>query len=383
MLSPMHRLAAGHLGPPSPRGAAGQRTLALVAVAVLALTTIGGATAARADPGPEKRQRRVSFCAEDADLHALLGAFGKLGRFDIVVPDSVSGRVSTRMQRVSWKRALRAILEKNELDQTRIGQVLVIKPAAATAQHEKMLKRIEVRQQTKKARRSGSARPRADGPASEQSAAAGQEKPAWKRRIELDLTEVDILDILRLLSSVGRCKVLVSEQDAGTVTVSARRAKVHNLLHAVLWSQGLTWNERGDRVEVFSLQEAPAARKQLGTLDEQAKRLAAAAQAAQNEPPPADPCPPAATSVRACGFTLDQLRLLGLFSTGRQRYALLADPNDRPLTIRKGDRIAKEGFTVAAIRSGEVVFRKTVQNRSGQTLTHSATLKLKNPAGCP
>jgi len=55
----------------------------------------------------------------------------------------------------------------------------------------------------------------------------------------------------------------------------------------------------------------------------------------------------------------------------------------RPLTIRKGDRIAKEGFTVTAIRSGEVVFRRTAQNRTGQTLTQTATLRPKNPGGCP
>jgi type II secretory pathway component HofQ len=53
---------------------------------------------------------RFDIELQNADLHATIHMLADLGDLDVVVPDTVYGRVSLRLSDVTWETALAAVL---------------------------------------------------------------------------------------------------------------------------------------------------------------------------------------------------------------------------------------------------------------------------------
>ena len=97
-----------------------------------------------------------------------------------------------------------------------------------------------------------------DGAAAFTPAIAGQVEgaPAGKydgRRIDLDLKDADIHNVLRLLADVGRVNVVTADDVTGTVTIRMRNIPWDQALDVVLQSKNLGMVQRGNIIRVAPL----------------------------------------------------------------------------------------------------------------------------------
>ncbi len=79
------------------------------------------------------------------------------------------------------------------------------------------------------------------------------QRAAVGRRIDLDLKDADIHDVLRLLSDVGRVNVVTADNVSGSVTIRMRNVPWDQALETVLQAKGLGMVRRGNLIRVAPL----------------------------------------------------------------------------------------------------------------------------------
>jgi type IV pilus assembly protein PilQ len=75
------------------------------------------------------------------------------------------------------------------------------------------------------------------------------------RRIDLDLKDADIHNVLRLLADVGRLNIVTADNVAGTVTIRVRNIPWDQAMDVVLQSKGLGMVRQGNLIRVAPLGE--------------------------------------------------------------------------------------------------------------------------------
>jgi len=86
----------------------------------------------------------------------------------------------------------------------------------------------------------------------------GQQAPARGyagRRIDLDLKDADIHNVLRLLADVGRVNIVTADNVSGTVTIRMRNVPWDQALDVILQSKSLGLERRGNMLRVAPLDQ--------------------------------------------------------------------------------------------------------------------------------
>ena len=86
-------------------------------------------------------------------------------------------------------------------------------------------------------------------------AMAGQRRGFRGRRIDLDLKDADIHNVLRLLADVGRVNIVTADNVQGTVTIRMRNVPWDQALDVVLQAKSLGMVRRGNMIRVALLTE--------------------------------------------------------------------------------------------------------------------------------
>ncbi|KYF88946.1 pilus assembly protein PilQ [Sorangium cellulosum] len=81
-------------------------------------------------------------------------------------------------------------------------------------------------------------------------AIAGQQRRFTGRRIDLDLKDADIHNVLRLISDVGRVNIVTADNVSGTVTIRMRNVPWDQALETVLQAKGLGVVRQGNMIRV-------------------------------------------------------------------------------------------------------------------------------------
>jgi len=94
-------------------------------------------TAAVLDKDKVYTGERLTLNFQDIDVRPLLQLLADTSGQNIVVSDSVKGRVTLRLQNVPWDQALDIVLRTKGLDMRRKDNVILVAPQAELAAHEK------------------------------------------------------------------------------------------------------------------------------------------------------------------------------------------------------------------------------------------------------
>ncbi len=94
-------------------------------------------TAAVAEKDKVYTGERLTLNFQDIDVRPLLQLLADTSGQNIVVSDSVKGRVTLRLQNVPWDQALDIVLRTKGLDMRRKDNVILVAPQAELAAHEK------------------------------------------------------------------------------------------------------------------------------------------------------------------------------------------------------------------------------------------------------
>src|SRR4029453_17764274 len=81
----------------------------------------------------------------------------------------------------------------------------------------------------------------------------GQQRRFTGRRIDLDLKDADIHNVLRLVSDVGRGNIVTADNVSGTVTIRMRNVPWDQALETVLQAKGLGMVRQGNMIRVAPL----------------------------------------------------------------------------------------------------------------------------------
>ena len=97
------------------------------------------------DDEAEERQKEFSFVGEklslnfqDIEVRAVLQLIADFTGLNLVASDTVSGRITLRLQNVPWDQALELVLKTKGLDKRLVGNVLMVAPAAEIAERERL-----------------------------------------------------------------------------------------------------------------------------------------------------------------------------------------------------------------------------------------------------
>jgi len=92
----------------------------------------------------EKRKKEFSYVGEklslnfqDIEVRAVLQLIADFTGLNLVASDTVAGRITLRLQNVPWDQALELVLKTKGLDQRKVGNVLMVAPAAEIAERER------------------------------------------------------------------------------------------------------------------------------------------------------------------------------------------------------------------------------------------------------
>lgn len=104
----------------------------------------------------EKRKRsdftysgeKLSLNFQDIEVRSVLQLIADFTSLNLVASDSVSGKITLRLQNVPWDQALDLILKTKGLDKRTIGNVMLVAPADEIAQRERL--EMESNNQTEK-----------------------------------------------------------------------------------------------------------------------------------------------------------------------------------------------------------------------------------------
>jgi len=80
---------------------------------------------------------RISLNFQDIEVRAVLQLIADFTELNLVASDTVSGRITLRLQNVPWDQALELVLKTKGLDKRQIGNVLMVAPAAEIAERER------------------------------------------------------------------------------------------------------------------------------------------------------------------------------------------------------------------------------------------------------
>ena len=80
---------------------------------------------------------KLSLNFQDIEVRAVLQLIADFTDLNLVASDTVSGRITLRLQNVPWDQALDLILKTKGLDKRQIGNVLMVAPAAEIAERER------------------------------------------------------------------------------------------------------------------------------------------------------------------------------------------------------------------------------------------------------
>ena len=91
----------------------------------------------RADNVFRYKGEKLSLNFQDIEVRSVLQLIADFTNLNLVASDTVSGRITLRLQNVPWDQALDIILRNKGLDKRRAGNVLMVAPAAEIAAREK------------------------------------------------------------------------------------------------------------------------------------------------------------------------------------------------------------------------------------------------------
>ena len=80
---------------------------------------------------------RISLNFQDIEVRAVLQLIADFTDLNLVASDTVSGRITLRLQNVPWDQALELVLKTRGLDKRQVGNVLMVAPAAEIAERER------------------------------------------------------------------------------------------------------------------------------------------------------------------------------------------------------------------------------------------------------
>lgn len=80
---------------------------------------------------------RISLNFQDIEVRAVLQLIADFTELNLVASDTVSGRITLRLQNVPWDQALELVLKTRGLDKRQVGNVLMVAPAAEIAERER------------------------------------------------------------------------------------------------------------------------------------------------------------------------------------------------------------------------------------------------------
>ncbi len=80
---------------------------------------------------------RISLNFQDIEVRAVLQLIADFTELNLVASDTVSGRITLRLQNVPWDQALELVLKTKGLDKRQIGNVLMVAPADEIAERER------------------------------------------------------------------------------------------------------------------------------------------------------------------------------------------------------------------------------------------------------
>jgi type IV pilus assembly protein PilQ len=80
---------------------------------------------------------RISLNFQDIEVRAVLQLIADFTEMNLVASDTVSGRITLRLQNVPWDQALELVLKTRGLDKRQVGNVLMVAPAAEIAERER------------------------------------------------------------------------------------------------------------------------------------------------------------------------------------------------------------------------------------------------------
>lgn len=87
---------------------------------------------------PSYSGNKLSLDFQDIDVRSVLQLIADFNGLNLVASDSVTGRITIRLQNVPWDQALDIILKTKGLDKRRNGNVIMIAPAEEIAAREKL-----------------------------------------------------------------------------------------------------------------------------------------------------------------------------------------------------------------------------------------------------
>lgn len=105
------------------------RAAVLVAIAAL----VAAPAVARADRDMCRRGAKfhgaaIDLDVKDADIHEVMRLLADVGNINIVVADTVQGRVTLRLKRVAWDLAACTIAQVHKLNVTVQDNVVLVRP---------------------------------------------------------------------------------------------------------------------------------------------------------------------------------------------------------------------------------------------------------------
>ncbi|MCX2978380.1 type IV pilus secretin PilQ [Halieaceae bacterium IMCC11814] len=80
---------------------------------------------------------RISLNFQDIQVRAVLQLIADFTEMNLVASDTVTGRITLRLQNVPWDQALELVLKTKGLDKRQVGNVLMVAPAAEIAERER------------------------------------------------------------------------------------------------------------------------------------------------------------------------------------------------------------------------------------------------------
>jgi len=81
---------------------------------------------------------KLSLNFQDIEVRSVLQLIADFTGLNLVASDTVSGRITLRLQNVPWDQALELVLKTKGLDQRKVGNVLLVAPAEEIAAREKL-----------------------------------------------------------------------------------------------------------------------------------------------------------------------------------------------------------------------------------------------------
>lgn len=98
----------------------------------------------RPDGGPSNandvfqyKGEKLSLNFQDIEIRSVLQLIADFTDLNLVASDTVSGRITLRLQNVPWDQALEIVLRTKGLDKRQVGNVLMVAPAAEIAARER------------------------------------------------------------------------------------------------------------------------------------------------------------------------------------------------------------------------------------------------------